>query len=477
MKIVNKISLVLWFFLIIIVFLGLGSIYVINKQMLYFSKINSYIHFKENTKECSNLFLSQMKSFDYYAYLTEDSEKYNFLEKKEKLLESIDKAASIKNIDIDIGKLKSRIILVNVKVGKLLEGSRRDIIKKNEKEVLPLVDNVKEGFKKIILQANYQIRFFESKTDFYKRSIKKYFFISFAVTIAFLVFFSFNIFKSIQRPLKEFEKATYALGKGNLNYQIKIKEKNEFLTIAKSFNKMVKSLKEFQFKITQMSKMAAVGELAGGVAHEINNPLTGILGQSQRLLQRIPKDSEIFSIIKKMERAALRCRDIVSDLLDFSRQEESDFRLISINKVLEDTFSTCETDLISKEIRLEKEYSPNLPMVKISQKTIQHVFLNIINNSIYAMPGGGVLIVSTELKMINENRCIEIKFKDTGHGFTDDIKERLFDPFFTTKEPGKGTGLGLSLAYRIIRRHKGFMFGESEGISQGALFTVQLPLE
>ena len=128
-----------------------------------------------------------------------------------------------------------------------------------------------------------------------------------------------------------------------MDSRVYIKENNEFKTIADSFNKMARDLKIFNDKVTQMSKMAAVGELAGGVAHEINNPLTGVLGQAQRILKKLPEDNDIYGIIKKIERAAIRCRDIVSDLLDFSRQSEFSLQECSINGIVEDAFGFWKT--------------------------------------------------------------------------------------------------------------------------------------
>jgi len=418
-----------------------------------------------------------MRSFDYYIYLAEDSEKYNFLDKKMELSKKISKLTALAEFEDNEIPIEKNLLILNKKLERLLAIDRAGAIKRIEREISPLVAGVKSNFTEGLLKINARIKFLRDRIDAYQRKIKKIFLISLLTAIILFILFSFHIFKSISIPLREFGKAAISVGKGNLDYQIRIKQKDEFLRIADAFNQMAKNLKEFHLKVSQMGRMVAIGELAGGVAHEINNPLTGILGHTQRLLEKVPENSEVYPIMKKVERAAIRCRNIVDSLLNFSKQDELGFRRCNINKILEDTFSLCETDIISKGIRLEKKYSANLPEVRVFPGAIQHVFLNIINNAIHAMPNGGDLVIATNLIMAEGFKYVEVKFEDTGHGFTSEVQERLFDLFFTTKGPDKGTGLGLSLAYRIVKRHGGFIIGESGGVGQGAVFKIKLPVE
>ena len=256
-----------------------------------------------------------------------------------------------------------------------------------------------------------------------------------------------------------------------IRYREELQAKNLELTRA------IEDLSRTKDMLLQQEKLASIGQLAAGVAHEINNPLSGILGNSQMLMSKIPADNPLYEFIKKIERAAIRCRDIVSDLLDFSRKEDHETQKISINKMLEDVFVLCETEIMSQNIKIEKKYSPDLPEISVSIRKMQHAVLNIINNAMQAIPDrGGRITISTGIKKIEKKDYIEIEIEDNGCGFSKEVSGHIFDPFFTTREVGKGTGLGLSLTYSIIKNHSGFIKGSSPGSGMGSVFTIQLPI-
>ncbi len=231
--------------------------------------------------------------------------------------------------------------------------------------------------------------------------------------------------------------------------------------------------RRLQREVIQQEKMAAIGILAGGVAHEINNPLGGIIAFAQLMKRDVKDDSQFLGDIEEIERAALRCKKIVADLLDFSRiSKDREKKLIDVNVLLEKVFPFLQREMRSMAVELIFDASPNLPLVMGIPDRLQQVFINLLTNACHAMTKGGTLNVNTT---VDEQRGqVVIVVRDTGHGIAKDICERIFDPFFTTKEPGKGTGLGLSISYRIVRDHNGEI--ECSPLDEGgAEFVVRLP--
>jgi two-component system NtrC family sensor kinase len=221
--------------------------------------------------------------------------------------------------------------------------------------------------------------------------------------------------------------------------------------------------------------MVTVGQIAGGVAHELNNPLTGVLGNAQVLLSEIPKHNPWYEDVKRIYQSAKRCKEIVTNLLTFSRQQEFEFELADINEVVQNTLSLCEHELVVENIKVVKEFGKNLPKIDVSVLQIEQVFLNLIVNARQAMPQGGTLTISTRLVKKEDVQGIEVDFTDTGRGIKKEDLSKMFKPFFTTKEKGKGTGLGLSVSQSIVEKHKGTIKVESEGEGRGAKFTMFFP--
>ena len=301
--------------------------------------------------------------------------------------------------------------------------------------------------------------------------------IKISIGIGLISFFSalslsYFIFKIITKPLNVLRQFTVIVGEGKTDQRLKIKSPKEIAELANAFNTMVDELNTSQMRILQMDRMASIGELAGGVAHEINNPLTGILGQSQLLLGKLAPDNPFRASVEKIETAAQRCRVIVRSLLDFARDKDYKFRPSSLPEIIEGTLGLMETEINSKKIQLRKFISNDLPLISISHGHIQQVFLNIITNAIHAMKDGGYLTISA-----NKNSGhLDVSFRDTGIGIKAEHLPHVFDPFFTTKDIGEGSGLGLSVSYGIIKKHKGDIIAKSDGENRGTEFIVTLPL-
>ena len=224
-------------------------------------------------------------------------------------------------------------------------------------------------------------------------------------------------------------------------------------------------------EVFQQEKMAAIGMLAGGVAHEVNNPLGGVLAFTQLLLQRVKSEDPVYEDLKEIESAAIRCKKIIQDLLDFSRVSgDKEKSQVDVNVLLEKVVPFVRMELRSLNVDLKLNLDKQIQKIEGAPDRLQQVFLNLMTNACHAMPKGGALALTT--KKVSEG--VEIEIKDNGAGIPKENLHRIFEPFFTTKKPGKGTGLGLAISYRIIQDHGGRMEVESE-VNRGTTFTLFLP--
>ena len=228
---------------------------------------------------------------------------------------------------------------------------------------------------------------------------------------------------------------------------------------------------KLQSQLIQSEKMAAIGQLVGGIAHEINNPMGVILGFAQIVAKNIKEENPLYMPLKSIEREAIRCKELIRDLLTFSRIGKTQAELIDINKTINETLSLIESQVKLKESEIIKEFSTALPLISVNKNQIQQIIVNLCNNAIDAISYNGKITIKTKT---NDNQ-IEIYISDTGKGMTEKIKKHIFEPFFTTKEVGKGTGLGLSISYEIIKNHNGTIIVESEP-GKGTTFIIKLPL-
>ncbi len=229
-----------------------------------------------------------------------------------------------------------------------------------------------------------------------------------------------------------------------------------------------------QEQLFQTEKLSALGEVISSVAHELNNPLTGVIGFSELLAARGDYDDQTMEILNKILSEAVRCKKIVSNLLWFTRKHPSQDTAINVNDIIEELLKLKEYELRVSNIEIETRLAPDIPETRGDPHLLQQVFFNIMNNAHQAMAeskSGGTLTIET----YSGDGNIYIRISDTGPGIHEEIQDRIFDPFFTTKLPHKGTGLGLSLSQRIVRRHGGDITLESKP-GEGALFTIRLPV-
>ncbi len=236
-------------------------------------------------------------------------------------------------------------------------------------------------------------------------------------------------------------------------------------------------LKTKQAELIQSEKMAAMGRLAGGIAHELNNPLAGIVGSVELLLLRLKKSrmgdcSEYFSILETVKKEGSRCQDLAKNLLRFSHKKKAKMIPVDVNQVIEDTFKIVAFQLSrpGAPVKLIKNFASLLPLVLADPDQLEQVIMNMVINGRDAMPEGGTLTITTR---VHDGRvCLD--FSDTGTGIPEELKSRIFEPLFTTKGEGKGTGLGLSITRDIITANKGEIFLKSKP-GEGTTFTIVLP--
>lgn len=316
----------------------------------------------------------------------------------------------------------------------------------------------------------------EEKTENALLSIKEAQFILYLTLVGGLIsaiIIAFFLLKSLTKPLNELLLATRKIASGNLDHRIRLNSKDEFEELAKSFNVMTEDLKKSQVQLIQSAKLAAIGELASNIAHEINNPLTSILGYAGLIKTETDpltrkEDLEI------IEKEALRAREIIKNLLDFARQTPLKIEEVDINNVLKTVLSLTKSQARAGDIEVIEYLKEELPKVPIDINQIKQVFINIINNAIFAMPGGGKLWISTTID--DGKDFVRVGFKDTGTGISEENLTRIFEPFFTTKDASSGTGLGLSISYGIVERHGGKIEVDSK-VGEGSTFIVKLPAE
>lgn len=228
-------------------------------------------------------------------------------------------------------------------------------------------------------------------------------------------------------------------------------------------------------RLIRSAKLAAVGEMAAGVAHELNNPLTTVTGFAELILDTMPEDSPEYEDMSLVLQEAHRARGVVRRLLDFSRQSEVLWMEVDINELLSTVLALVHHLALTSGVDVRVEFWNELPEIRADRNQMQQVFLNLIHNAIQAMPGGGQLVLRTQVNQRDEGPWLSIEVQDNGEGIKREDLEKVFEPFYTTKPSGMGTGLGLSVSYGIVSEHGGYIDVVSQP-GEGSTFTVWLPV-
>jgi two-component system NtrC family sensor kinase len=289
----------------------------------------------------------------------------------------------------------------------------------------------------------------------------------------------------VLKPVSQIVKATERVAAGDLNYTVQLRKNDEIGELAKSFNDMTRKLSETQRQLYQSDKLASVGRLAAGVAHEINNPLTGVLTYSSFLLKRASDQPELREDLEVIVRETKRCRDIVKGLLDFARQSQPEKRPAAINAIIGQAVRIVQNQLMIRHVQVKQNLQEQVPPMNVDANQIQQVLVNLLLNANDAIDEkGGVITISTKAARNGGPRAddaaaakgsVEIKVSDTGAGIPRENLQKIFEPFFTTKGQ-KGTGLGLAVVWGIIEKHGGRVTVESE-VGKGTTFSILLPVD
>ena len=287
----------------------------------------------------------------------------------------------------------------------------------------------------------------------------------------------------IMNPVHRLIKASEQVSEGDLTPDIGRVSKDEIGVLQRTFLDMLAAMGRrtaaAESQILQSEKQASVGRLAAGVAHEINNPLTGVLTYTHMLLRRKDLPDDIRADLEVIVDSTERVRTIVKGLLEFSRQTALDREPTDINRLISGVISAMENQALVKGVSIEFNAGENLPVLTMDRNQFQSVLINLIINAFDAMEPGGTMAISTGISLSASDtgkRGVEITVIDNGCGIPPDDLDKLFDPFFTTKEVGKGTGLGLSVSLGIVQRHGGTIRVQSE-VGKGTRFFVWLPIE
>ncbi|MGA1826039.1 MAG: cache domain-containing protein [bacterium] len=320
----------------------------------------------------------------------------------------------------------------------------------------------------------------EELTDWQRKTIFYFLAITFlGLIISMLLSFFFSHYLS--SAIKKLVTASQQMASGDLNAHVHFRSHDELRELADTFNYMASTLRErdkaikelARKKIMESEKLAIIGQLSAGIAHEINNPLQGILAYSYLILEKLSNDDPNKESIKKIVKQATRCKDIIRGLLDFARERKPEKKLFQINIVLRESVSLLQIQSLFSGIEIFEDLDEDLPQTLLDPSQMQQVFMNIIINAAEAMAGEGKLMIVSRKDSSNE--FIEIEFTDTGQGISEENMDKIFDPFFTTKEVGLGTGLGLAVSYGIIKQHNGTIEVESK-INEGTQFIIRLPI-
>lgn len=286
------------------------------------------------------------------------------------------------------------------------------------------------------------------------------------------------IARSISHPLRKFTWGIRAVARGELEHQIRIKAKGEIKDLANAFNDMIQQLRRLRHleeELRRKDRLAALGELAAGVAHEIRNPLVIIKNSAQILGDRFQGQNDNKELTQYIIEETDRLNKVVTSFLDFARPQKSNLEISQIAPIIDRTLQMTNMEISKNHIEVVKNFQKNLPPVNVDSEQMHQVFLNLILNAISAMPDGGRLEIKTAIKRNDSKNMelMEISFRDTGCGISKDAMDKVFNPFFTTKQ--EGTGLGLAIAHKIIENHDGTVEVESQE-GKGSVFSVYIPI-
>ena len=296
-----------------------------------------------------------------------------------------------------------------------------------------------------------------------------------ATTILLTFLLATPVSRVITRPLKDLRtlsQTSQLVGEGNFKARAPTTTPGEVGLLAASFNDMLDRLQETQKQLVQSEKLASLGQLAAGVAHELNNPLATVMLFAEALLREQSANEDALEDLQTIVRETKRCKTIVTSLLDFARQHQVEVAEVNLNTLILQVIALEKNHPRYQRIRFKPLLDPNLPFIQADEVQLQAVIRNLLSNAADAMPEGGEITLRTHQKGLDE---VVVEVVDEGGGISPEDQAKLFTPFYTTKAPDKGTGLGLSIVYGIVKMHRGQISFKSDA-EKGTAFTIQLPV-
>lgn len=273
------------------------------------------------------------------------------------------------------------------------------------------------------------------------------------VAIVPVALLALPIARMITRPLEGMAQASHQVAQDNTQVRIPNRGVGEVAVLSQAFNTMVAELEETQAQLIRKEKLASMGQLAAGVAHQLNNPLGTILLFSDILLQDMPEGAHGSKDVQMIAREARRAKEIVTALLNFARQQKVWAQPTALDTLLHELIESARQQPAYDPIQIVEQIAPDLPQIEADPAQLPNISVNLMDNAADAMPDGGTLTIQADPSP--DHRSVVVQVKDTGCGISPEHIKQLFSPFFTTKPVGQGTGLGLSIAYGIVKMHQG----------------------
>ena len=316
--------------------------------------------------------------------------------------------------------------------------------------------------------------------------LKKTFFITSLFAFLLSIIIGIYFARTLSAPLIKLAKITGEIARGNFLVKVDVSSKDEIGDLAQGFGKMghelynrEQELNAAHVALVQSEKMSAFGQISAGIAHEVKNPLTGILGHTQLTKERIAKlcsnqvPKDVGNSLDIIEKETKRCKTIVENLMKFARQEKTEFVEENVSNVVTGAVGLVDHQLTINGVKIFQEIPDGFPKIVCNANQIEQVLMNIMMNAQHAMENSPEKKITVRVKQ-GQTGFARIEIEDVGSGMPEDVKKKIFEPFFTTKPPGKGTGLGLSVSFGIIRDHKGLLDVDSQE-GKGTTFIIQLP--
>jgi signal transduction histidine kinase len=451
----------------------IGLILMLGVVLVNWSNLTHVTNMVRSSEKVSDLFETtlEIRRYEKNYFLYGENEDYEelltYLWMAEELIEKTSKKFSLFTNPQNISELRTNIKEYRELWEKMQKSGSKDIdigkerIREKGKEIVTIAENML-WTEKEIMQTTL-------------RSARNILIVSiiFLVSAGFITGAVF--YRMFIKPLRLLEGQTKMVADGEFSFIPVVSQDREMVSLTRAFNRMILELELRQMRsVAQSDKLASLGTMVSGVAHQLNNPLSNISTSCQILLEEIEESDAdtIKEILQQIEGQIERAKNMVHSLLQFSKKKEFKSEPLPIKNLVEETIR-----LIQGDIPTGVEVVVDIPeecCLIVDKQRIQQAILNIIKNGIDAIPDEGRVSISAKEKLAN--KTIEIKIQDTGIGIEPENINKIFDPFFTTKEDGKGTGLGLSVSREIIEEHQGLIEVDSI-VGQGTTFTIKLPLK